>query len=471
MTDQRLSLPDDDDDADERAFRAMSAFKENVRGLVQETGLSGNALGKKLGYPDGKVSLWSTASPYQAHLPRIDFVEALVREAQERGNVQAAAADAFVREYGDVLQLYCARRKPHSVHVAMLAEYRFTVAIREMTAAMNEVRSQEVSLRAELEALRDDRNGQRARRQALQRQLEELSRQHARLATDRQAAVARRDQAQADLAVYEAGQEVEVHVGPEARMQGQHGLEQGSSYANHPLLPTPSGAPVSRQLRRTARAAALVASGVVLSLAGYGAFALLGGESKDDAKGGQAVGPTPGASPVPVPQASPPASASGGPASPSKSAAPVAAPHPNEPLPLVLTSTNCDAVIEIDFDKVPLLRRMPVSTGEKFEPAPGVDMTFSGCSPDTLRTLSGRYGGTVRKGKEFTKDTCRSAAQGGGLEDVGFRHGGTPEYRSGIGEGAVICVITDQNRLVAAKVNKLVDGFDTTMTLEVSTLT
>lgn len=331
MTDQRLPVLGDDGDADERAFRAMSTFKDKVRDLVKETGLSGNALGKKIGLPDGKVSLWSTPSRNQPNLPPLDFVEALLREAQERGNVQADAANAFVREYGELLALYCARKKPHSVHVAMLAEYKSTMVIREMTVAMNEVRRQESGFRAEMETLREDRDGERLRRQDLQSRLDGLSQEYSRLASERQAAVECRDRAQTDLAESRTAKApVVARQSPGLGTQGQTGPEQASSHANHLAVPPEAeeeADPALVMAWMVRRAIARVAPGVVLCLAGYGAFALSGG-NKDDAKAGQpgnqttatsstrtpqsqAPSPTPPATPSPSPSASPADSRSG----------------------------------------------------------------------------------------------------------------------------------------------------------------
>lgn len=452
MTDQRLPLLGDDGDADERAFLAMSAFKDKVREFVKETGLSGNALGKKLGLPDGKVSLWSNPSRDQAHLPRLDFVEALLREAQERGNVRDGAAEAFVREYGEMLQVYCARKKPHSMHVAMLAEYKFTMVIREMTASMNDVRSQELGVRAEMEALREDRNGQRERRQALQRQLEELSQEHARLATDRQTAVVRRDQAQTDLAVYETAKDLVVAPkGGGLGAQGQTGPEQASSHANHPAtpaLPEAEADPMVYVARRVKRAGALVAPGVVLCLAAYGAFALFGGDGKDDAKGGQTGGQTSAASSTPQAQAPSPTPPGTAPASPSKPPA-AAVPHPNEPLPLILTEPPCDSVAEIDFDQVPLSKW--VSTQDlagEYAPQESTDMTWGGCAAaESWKTMPDAHAGIVRQGVEVTADSCRAAANGGGLEHYRMRSG-----NPGFVKGATLYAISDKGRLVAAKV-------------------
>ncbi|MCP9963419.1 hypothetical protein LUX05_22330 [Streptomyces somaliensis] len=278
MTDQPLPLPGGNDAADENAVEAMKEFKEKANKFVEKTGLTKDALGKKLGYPGAKVSLWTSVSPYQAHLPRVGFVEALAREAQKLGNVKPAEAEEFIRDYGSMLQLYCARKNPHPMHVAMLTEYKTTLVIHGMSAAMNEVKFQEARLRAELEALRDDRNGQRERRQDLQRQLEELSWRYTELASNQRVAAACRDQAQTELTAYEADQ-AGVHVGPEAPMQGRNGLGPDSSYANH-LLPSvlppgppphqPPAIPVTPRTGPPRRWLVLATVATVLALVGSG---------------------------------------------------------------------------------------------------------------------------------------------------------------------------------------------------------
>ena len=117
---------------------------------------------------------------------------------------------------------------------------------------------------------------------------------------------------------------------------------------------------------------------------------------------------------------------------------------------------------------MPSTKRVDVS--DLYESPEGVDMTWSGCQSQTVRTMGESYAGLVPKGQEVTKDTCRAAANGGGLEEVDM-YTVLREGNPGFAKGVTMCVITDQARVVAAKVTDMEDENDYAFTFKVSTLT
>ncbi|MFB7531441.1 ricin-type beta-trefoil lectin domain protein [Streptomyces sp. NPDC056178] len=288
MADQRLDVFDGEDE-EERLWEALSSFKEMVRDLVEMTGLSTNVLADTYGFGKGKVSTWQTAKPEQPNIPPLRFVEVLIKEAQERANLQDGAAAVFLHQYGELLQLYCARANPHNVHRQMLLDYRNTLLIRELNEAASAALEKMAGLTGELEALRGDRDGERRRRIALQQQIDSLRSQNQDRAAEKRTALARRDQIRADLTAYEKDQQLE---------KWQPGAEQGGSHTNHPhepafvlSAPPPSG----RGTKRRGLVLALVAAGaVVVSLAVYAGTQLSGdrNDHKDTTSSGPGTTPT-----------------------------------------------------------------------------------------------------------------------------------------------------------------------------------
>lgn len=464
MADQQFDVFDRDDE-DEKLYEALGKFKGLVRGLVGLTGLSVNQLADMYGFGKGKVSIWQTPRPEQPNIPPLRFIEVLIKEAQERGNLQDGAAAAFLREYGVLLELYCARANPHDIHRKMLADYRGTLLIREMNAATNMALAELAGLTAELETLRGDRDEERLRRIALQQRIDSLQRENERRAGEKKTALVRRDQIRADLAAYEHGQQL---------VASQPVAELGDSHGYHPQVKAPvSSAPPSsgRGTKRRGLVTCLIAvcAVTVVSLAAYGATHLVGNRDQDDKN--TAAERNPGPPSTSTPSAGGSASPSG-PPSPSASTTPAKAvtPHAGEPLPMVLTPPECDTVVEIDLDKVPFTTWVAVGDGEDYEAPAGVDMTWTSCSSEKLRTRSGRHAGLVRKEQDVTNDRCRAAAHGGGLENVKMWANlgvGNP----GFTEGATMCVITDQDRLVAAEVIDMDDEDAFSFTFDVKTLT
>ncbi|MGW3168376.1 hypothetical protein ACWC9Q_37670 [Streptomyces sp. NPDC001142] len=68
-----------------------------------------------------------------------------------------APAAVFLRQYGELLQLYSTRAKSH--HRQMLTDYQNTLLIRELNSATNAALEQIAALTEELETLRDDTGG------------------------------------------------------------------------------------------------------------------------------------------------------------------------------------------------------------------------------------------------------------------------------------------------------------------------
>jgi hypothetical protein len=463
VADQQLDTFDCDDEV-EKLYKALSKFKGLVRDLVGLTGLSANQLADMYGFGKGKVSIWQTPRPEQPNIPPLRFIEVLTKEAQERGNLQDGAAAAFLRQYGVLLELYCARANPHDIHRKMLADFRDTLLIREMNAATNTALAELAGIAAELETLRGDRDEERLRRIALRQKIASLQRENESRAGEKNAALVRRDQIRADVAAYENGQQL---------VASQPVAELGDSHEYHPQVkaPVPSAPPSSgRGTKRRGLVTYLIAvcAVTVVSLAVYGAIQLVGNRGQDE-NTADGRNPEPPSASTPSPGGS--ASPSGTPSTSASAAPPkVVTPHAGEPLPLVLTPPECDTVVEIDLDKVPFTKWVTVADGEDYEAPAGVDMTWTSCSSENLRTRSGRHAGLVRRGQDVTKDRCRAAANGGGLENVKMWANlgvGNP----GFVEGATMCVITDQDRLVAAKVIDMDDEDAFSFTFDVKTLT
>ncbi|MFJ7498049.1 hypothetical protein ACIQZB_44710 [Streptomyces sp. NPDC097727] len=302
MADQQLDVFDgENEDEEERLWEALSSFKKLVRNLVGMTGLSTNVLADMYGFGKGKVATWQNANSEGPDIPPLRFVEVLIKEAQERANLQDGAAAAFLHQYGELLELYCTRAKPHNVHRQMLADYQNTLLIRELNNATNAALEQIAGLTEELETLRGDRDEERRRRVALQQQIDSLTSQNQSRAVEKNAAIAQRDEIRARLAKYEGNQSPAVR---------QPRVEQGGSHEHHPhepVLVLPAPLPSDRGTRRRGLVLALIAAGVlVVSLAVYLGTQLRGdhNDSKDTA----------GTSPGPIPAAS-----AGGSAAPSRS--------------------------------------------------------------------------------------------------------------------------------------------------------
>ncbi|MFF1505738.1 ricin-type beta-trefoil lectin domain protein [Streptomyces sp. NPDC058316] len=298
MADQQLDAFDGEAE-EERLWEALSSFKKVVHDLVEMTGLSTNVLADTYGFGKGKVATWQNAKREGPNIPPLRFVEVLIKEAQERANLQDGAAAVFLAQYGELLELYCSRAKPHNVHHRMLADFQNTLLIRKLNNATNAALEQIAALTEELETLRDDRDGERERRIALQRQIDSLGSQNQNRAAEKRTALAKRDQVRAALAPYEHDQ-LPVPVGE------QPGAEQGGSHENHPHEPVVvlPGPPTSdRGTKRWGLALALIAAGAlvavlaVVGLAVYAVIQLLPGDHSgpDDAAG---------TSPAPAPAAS-----------------------------------------------------------------------------------------------------------------------------------------------------------------------
>ncbi|MCX5106732.1 ricin-type beta-trefoil lectin domain protein [Streptomyces sp. NBC_00439] len=274
MADQQLDVFGGEDE-DGRLWEALSGFKKEVRNLVEMTGLSTNVLADRYGFGKGKVATWQNPKPEQPNIPPLRFVEVLIKEAQERENLQDGAAAVFLRQYGELLQLYCARAKPHNVHRQMLADYQNTLLIRRLNNATNAALEQIAELTEELETLRGDRDEERRRRMTLEQQIDSLKSQNQSRAVEKHAAVVQRDEIRAGLAQYESNPPPVV---PEPS------VEQGGPHTHHhePAVPLPP--PLGRGTKRRRHAVSLIAVGVVVvSLAVYAGTQLPG--DRNDHKG------------------------------------------------------------------------------------------------------------------------------------------------------------------------------------------
>ncbi|MFF4181313.1 ricin-type beta-trefoil lectin domain protein [Streptomyces sp. NPDC001750] len=276
MADQRLLDVFDGGDEEERLWEALSSFKKTVRGLVEKTGLSTNALADMHNFGKGKVATWQTPKREGPNIPPLRFVEVLIKEAQERANLQDGPAAVFLHQYGELLKLYCARANPHNVHRQMLLDYQNTLLIRELNDATNAALEKVTALTEELQTLREDRDGERRRRITLQQQIDSLNSQNQDRAAKRKAALTQRDQIRADLTTYESDQQLE---------KWQPGTDQGGPHTHHPHEPAPPLPPPAGHgtKRRRLVVLALVAAGaLVVSLAVYAGTQLHG---DPDAKG------------------------------------------------------------------------------------------------------------------------------------------------------------------------------------------
>ncbi|MFF2964549.1 hypothetical protein ACFVT1_37990 [Streptomyces sp. NPDC057963] len=288
MADQQLDVFDGEDE-EERLWEALSSFKKVVHGLVEKTGLSTNELADRHGFGKGKVSTWQNAKREQPNIPPLRFVEVLINEARERANLQEMAADVFLRQYGELLQLYCARANPHNVHRQMLIDYQNTLLIRELNGATNAALEKMAGLTEELQTLREDRDGERRRRITLQQQVDSLRSQNQDRAAEKKTALAQRDQIRADLTAYERDQQLE---------KWKPGAEQGGSHTHHPHEPVvPLPPPPGRGTKRRGLVLALIAVGVLaVSLAVYAGTQLSGDRNDHKGTTSSGPGPTPAAS-------------------------------------------------------------------------------------------------------------------------------------------------------------------------------
>ncbi|MFF3735201.1 ricin-type beta-trefoil lectin domain protein [Streptomyces sp. NPDC002476] len=262
MADQRLLDVLDGDGEEERLWKALSGFKKTVRGLVEKTGLSTNALADMHNFGKGKVATWQTPKREGPNIPPLRFVEVLIKEAQERANLQDRAAAVFLHQYGELLKLYCTRANPHNVHRQMLLDYQNTLLIRELNNATNAALEKIAALTEELQTLREDRDGERRRRITLQQQIDSLNSQNQDRAAKKKAALTQRDQIRADLTTYENDQQLEKR---------QPATDQGGPHTHHPHEPTPPlPPPAGHGTKRRRLVLALVAAGaLVVSLAVY----------------------------------------------------------------------------------------------------------------------------------------------------------------------------------------------------------
>ncbi|MFE6498022.1 ricin-type beta-trefoil lectin domain protein [Streptomyces sp. NPDC057748] len=180
----------------------------------------------------------------------------------------------FLRQYGELLKLYCTRTKPHNVHRQMLADYQNTLLIRGLNNATNTALAQIAELTEELQTLRGDRDEECRHWIALQQQIDSLKTQNQNRATEKHAAIAQRDQIRADLTTYERDQQLEKR---------QPGPDQRGSHTNHPHQPAPPLPPPPGPGTKRRGLVALIAAGaLVVSLAVYAGTRLHGDH---DAKG------------------------------------------------------------------------------------------------------------------------------------------------------------------------------------------
>lgn len=269
MPDQQFDVFEGEDEK-ERLWEALRDFKGLVRSLVELTGLSTNVLADTYHFGKGKVATWQNATE-QPNIPPLRFVEVLIKEAKERANLQDGAAAAFLRQYGELLELYCARAKPHNVHRQMLAEYQSARSIRELNEAMNATQGEIAGLTDERETLRGDRDEERRRRIALQQQIDSLKRQNQSRAVEKNAAIAQRDKIHAGLEEYER----ESRVGNWTR-RGKPGANPGAGDQERPGPGTQQ--PLVKPTRKPAITIGIV---IALLVAGAGTYAGLG---HDDSK-------------------------------------------------------------------------------------------------------------------------------------------------------------------------------------------
>ncbi|MFE7431292.1 hypothetical protein [Streptomyces sp. NPDC057545] len=73
MADQRLLDVLDGGGEEERLWEALSGFKKTVRGLVERTGLSTNALADMHNFGKGKVATWQTPKREGPNIPPLRF--------------------------------------------------------------------------------------------------------------------------------------------------------------------------------------------------------------------------------------------------------------------------------------------------------------------------------------------------------------------------------------------------------------
>ncbi|MGX4731455.1 hypothetical protein [Kitasatospora griseola] len=136
-----------------------------------------------------------------------------------------------------------------------------------------------------------------------------------------------------------------------------------------------------------------------------------------------------------------------------------------------LSPPACDNItyIHIDFDSDRLTQKIntrDLSTRE----ANAFDMGWAGCINPVLMLEKGRSAGLLTAGAAATPESCRAAASGGGLESVAFDNQ-RDAADQGMVAGAAICVITDQKRVVMAKIDNISWAGQPTIDFSVTTWT
>jgi hypothetical protein len=188
-------------------------------------------------------------------------------------------------------------------------------------------------------------------------------------------------------------------------------------------------------------------------------------DEKEEAKPSAAVTartttPTRPAPPAPRPSASADAE------SPEPGIAP-AEPFPGEPLPLRLNGdSTCDYATHIDFDSHPFVTRVDRAESDAEDAAAPADLNWYGCSPVKFGTTRDSHAGVLSKRQPFSKEACKAAAYGGGLEEI-LMHSNAVE-EAGIIAGNSICVITDKGRLMRAQIVEA--PFAPNLALKISTV-
>ncbi|MEV4813326.1 hypothetical protein [Micromonospora avicenniae] len=204
--------------------------------------------------------------------------------------------------------------------------------------------------------------------------------------------------------------------------------------------------------RETRRSAWITACGAVLVAVITGIF--LVANSDDD---GEADDAKPSAT-APIHAAKPTAStpSSLGPSASPDAETPApgiepAKPFPGEPLPLRLNgSSTCDYASHIDLDSYPFVTRVDTAEPDAEDAAAPADLNWYGCAPVEFGTARDSRAGVLSKRQPFSRDACKAAAFGGGLEEI-IMHSNQVE-EAGIIAGNSICVITDKGRLVRAEI-------------------
>ncbi|MFK0101846.1 hypothetical protein [Streptomyces sp. NPDC091040] len=458
MADQEFGVVDNADDAD----RKHTELKNQIRrflGELKSQGLSQNKFEQKYGLGTGKASNAHRPGAYGPHFPNLKLINALCAELKERCDVQDSALDAFRSMYRDTLEAICARRDPapHNTHVLMLTVLNLSERILVITRDAGEAHAEIVRLTEERETLRDSRDDERRRR------IEELSQQRSTWLTEKQALLSQRDRVSDELAKLDIGQEVVLkESAPD--LGASHAQQQRDGATPEPSQ-LPAAAKASVPLIYKGAAAALCL--VVVGFAVYGVAQALGGDNSrtgDSAKDADKA--TSPAAPPSQPSTDPASERSSATPTPKPEPKPKNSPYPNEPLPLVLTVPPCNDVAEIDFDRIPFSKWIGTSDLiDEYSPADGTDMTWSGCTSQSWKTMPDSHAGIVRKGTKLTEASCKAAAYGGGLEFYRMWDG-----NPGFEKGASLCVLTNEGRLIAAEVSDVSNNGNYSFKFDISTL-